>query len=230
MTGTSPSGHIAIAIDGPSGSGKSTVSRALAADLAGDYVDTGATYRALTWGLLQRGVHLESADAIAAACAFPEIQVSSDPGHQQVFADSVDVTEAIRSEEVTAAVSAVAAVPAVRARLVSLQRTFAERARAAGRPVVMEGRDIGTVVLPEATLKVWLTADVQARAARRAAEVGAHHAHTIEALEVRDAKDSSRAISPAEAAPDAVVIDATHLDVAGVVAAIRTALNQALQR
>jgi CMP/dCMP kinase len=222
------SGNIQVAIDGPSGAGKSTVSRALARSINGHYVDTGAAYRALTWALLERGIDVHDSDQVAALCSDPVISMSTDPDDLTVVVDGRDVTTAIREDRVTDNVSAVAAVSAVRARLVGLQRDVASAAGQAGRAVVMEGRDIGSVVLPEATLKVWLTADVQTRAERRAAE-GVRHAHKINPdeptdasavmarLAHRDGLDSGRLVSPSRAAADAVEVDATHLGVDEVV-------------
>jgi CMP/dCMP kinase len=218
---------IQVAIDGPSGAGKSTVSRALARALRGDYVDTGAAYRALTWALLERGVDVHDPAMVERTCHEPQILMAPNPDDVTVMVDGHLVTHEIRSDRVTDNVSAVASVPAVRARLVELQRDVAHAARAAGRAVVMEGRDIGTVVLPQATLKVWLTADVRARAQRRAAE-GVRHAHDITPDDVdeaevlakmtrRDGLDSGRSVSPSVAAPDSVEVDATHLSVDEVV-------------
>jgi CMP/dCMP kinase len=216
---------IQVAIDGPSGAGKSTVSRALARALDGHYVDTGAAYRAMTWALLERGVDVHDPEIVERICQAPQIGMTSDPDDVTVLVDGQDVTEEIRSDRITDHVSAVAAVPAVRARLVALQRDVAQSAGASGRAVVMEGRDIGTVVLPQATLKIWLTADVRARAQRRAAE-GVRHAHGIPDIDEtavaaqiarRDGLDSGRLVSPSVAAHDAVEVDATHLSVDEVV-------------
>ena len=162
-------GHI-IAIDGPSGSGTSSTSRGVADRLELRYVDTGAMYRAMTWWMLEHGVDVGSPEAVAARCAEPVILLRDDPKDPGVMVDGHDVSASIREPRVADAVSLVAAVPAVRARLVQAQRDLVAAARAEGRGVVMEGRDIGTVVLPDADLKVFLTADVAARAARRAQE------------------------------------------------------------
>lgn len=209
-----------IAIDGPSGAGKSTVSKELARRLHGIYVDTGAMYRAVTWGLLQRGIDPDDATAVAQTCARPVIALSTDPDAPGVQVDERDASAAIRSEEVTSAVSAVSAVPAVRSMLVDQQRQICAQAQQAGVAVIMEGRDIGSVVLPDASVKVWLTADVSARAARRAAEEAGDRQNTLSAIVTRDAKDATRTVSPAQAPRDAVVIDATDMSVDEVVAAI----------
>lgn len=211
---------LVIAIDGPSGAGKSTVSKEIARRLSGIYLDTGAMYRAMTWGLLQRQIDITDAEAIAEHCHEPLIQISTDPEQASVRVDGHPADQEIRSEHVTAAVSAVSAVPQVRHLLVTAQRALAQEALDRGQSVVMEGRDIGAVVLPQADVKVWLTADVAARAARRAAEVGTPAAVALDGITARDAKDASRAISPATAVADAVVIDATELAVDEVVAAI----------
>ena len=211
---------IVIAIDGPSGAGKSTVSRELARRLQGIYVDTGAMYRGITWGLLQRGIDPNDAHAVAQACDLPAVVLSTDPDAPGITVDGHPASTNIRSEEVTAAVSAVSAVAHVRSMLVAQQRQLCAHALAQGQAVVMEGRDIGSVVLPDAPVKVWLTADVAARAARRAAQVGADAARSLDGITTRDAKDATRAVSPAQAPHDAVVIDATDLGVEDVVAQI----------
>lgn len=206
-----------VAIDGPSGSGKSSVSKGVARALGLDYLDTGAMYRAMTWWVLQRGVDLDDADGIAALAGLPVIDSTTDPDAPGIAVDGVDVAQAIRGPAVTAAVSAVSAVPQVRRRLVERQRDEVERSRASGRGMVVEGRDIGTVVLPDADLKVYLTADVRIRAQRRAAQdAGLAHGTsgvgaTQDDLARRDAHDSSRASSPLQMATDAVEVDATFL-------------------
>ena len=201
---------VIVAIDGPSGSGKSSVSKGVASRLRYEYLDTGAMYRAVTWWGLRHGVAPEQ---IAARLQDLAVISGTDPQAPFVTVNGEDVSEAIRTPEVTAAVSAYSAVPEVRAALVQMQRAAAGNA---GSGLVAEGRDLGTVVFPDATLKVYLTADVQARAARRAAEnaqrghdadVGATH----ESLAARDAADSSRAVSPLQMADDAVHVDATYM-------------------
>ena len=223
-----------IAIDGPSGSGKSSTSRGVASRLGLRYVDTGAMYRALAWWMLEQGVDVADAAAVAARCAEPSITLRDDPEEPGVEVDGVDVATAIRSAAVADAVSLVAAVPAVRERLVALQRSLVADAVSAGQGVVMEGRDIGTVVLPEADLKVFLTADVQARAARRALEEaerdGRGNISAVQAnLQARDALDSTRATSPLRQAAEAVVIDGTDLDLDGVIEAVLSELPEGLR-
>lgn len=207
---------VIVAVDGPSGSGKSSVSRGVASRLGYDYLDTGAMYRAVTWWGLENGV----ADTeIAGRLAEIDVTSGTDPQHPTIAVGGTDVSEAIRTPEVTAAVSRYSAVPEVRAALVARQREVAAAAR---QGLVAEGRDLGTVVFLDATLKVYLTADVQARAARRAAE-NAERGHdadvsnTHESLAARDAADSSRAVSPLQAAPDAVHVDATFMTLPEVI-------------
>lgn len=211
---------VVIAIDGPSGAGKSTVSKYIARRLRGIYVDTGAMYRGLTWGILRRGIDPNDATAVAQACEQIVLDLSTDPEAPGITVDGVDVSVEIRTDEVTAAVSAVSAVSQVRQMLVQAQRQLRNDACDRGLAVVMEGRDIGSVVLPDAPVKVWLTADVAARAARRAAEVGTDATRALGGIAVRDAKDASRNVSPAIAPADAVVIDATDLSIDEVVARI----------
>ena len=206
-----------IAVDGPAGSGKSSVCRAVASRLGYRYLDTGAMYRALTWAMLHEGVDVDDAAAVARAAAGVRIVSGTDPAAPTIHVGAVDVGGPIRGDDVTGAVSAVSAVPSVREQLVSLQRAEVERARAAGRGIIVEGRDITTVVLPDADLKVFITADPRVRASRRAAQdaglgnVGVDVASTETALRERDAKDSSRETSPLAQAPDAVVVDTTEM-------------------
>ena len=218
-----------IAIDGPSGSGKSSTSRGVADRLGLRYVDTGAMYRAMTLWMLDNGVDVDDPTAVARQCGEPVITMGVDPTQPGVWMDGVDVAAAIREPRVADAVSRVAAVPEVRERLVGLQRALVHAAMESGEGVVMEGRDIGTVVLPEADLKVYLTADVTARAARRAREeskrreegsVAAAHAN----LASRDHLDSTRAVSPLTQAADSVVIDGTDLTLDEVISAVVDAL------
>lgn len=206
-----------IAIDGPSGSGKSSVARGVARALDLDYLDTGAMYRAMTWFVLEAGADLDDAEALAAVAEDAAIVSTTDPDRPGILVGGHDVAVAIRGPEVTGAVSTVSAVPRIRALLVALQRGEVQRAAAAGRGIVVEGRDIGSVVLPDADLKVYLTADPAVRAARRAAQDAtlshgsAGHEATHAELQRRDRLDSSRAASPLTVADGAVVVDATHL-------------------
>lgn len=206
-----------LAVDGPAGSGKSSVCRGVAARLGLRYLDTGAMYRAMTWAMLESGVDVDDAAAVATAAPAVEIISGTDPSAPTIHVGSVDVSAPIRGDAVTSAVSAVSAVPSVRTQLVELQRREVEEAVAAGDGIVVEGRDITTVVLPDADLKVFVTADPAIRAARRAkqdAELGLPVADvqaTEAALRSRDAKDSGRAASPLAQADDAVVVDTTEL-------------------
>jgi cytidylate kinase len=209
-----------IAIDGPAGSGKSSTSRGVAQVLGLRYLDTGSLYRALTWWLLERGIEVEDAEAVAARCNEPEVVAGTDPSAPTVVVDGVDVTAQVREPRVAHAVSAVSRVPALRDRLVALQR---EVIGAGG--IVVEGRDIGTVVAPDADLKIYLVADPQVRAARRAGDLGRGGdaetvARTQEALARRDALDSTRTTSPLAKADDAIEIDTSHASLAEVIEAI----------
>jgi cytidylate kinase len=197
-----------VAVDGPSGSGKSSTARGVAARLGFEYLDTGAMYRAMTWVLLRRGVDLHDADAVAAEAAGVQLRSGTDPQNPTIEAEGEDVSTAIRSSEVTGNVSFVAAVPSVRALLVRLQQEAISNATTG---IVAEGRDIGTTVAPDAPVKVYLVADADARAMRRAAESGGEHATTQVELARRDQLDSSRAASPLAKAADAVEIDGTAM-------------------
>jgi CMP/dCMP kinase len=214
-------GGCVVAVDGPSGSGKSTVSRRLAEALGASYLDTGAMYRAVTWAVLRDGVDPSDAASVALVCARVTLEIGIDPGRPFVRVDGVPVDGPIRSLEVTAAVSAVAAVPAVRTALVARQR---EIIAAAGR-IVVEGRDIGTVVAPDADLKVYLTASVDERARRRSGENRSDVDTTAADLRRRDKLDSTRAADPLRRAPDAVELDTTRLGIDEVVSRLRGLLG-----
>jgi cytidylate kinase len=205
-----------VAIDGPAGAGKSTVARELAHALGWRYVDTGAMYRALAFAALERGIEPTDGAALGRLASCLEITVD---GHR-VTVSGADVSGRIRAPEVTRWVSEVSAHPEVRSVMVLRQRRLA----AAG-DVVMEGRDIGTAVVPNAEVKVYLTASLPIRARRRARDLGLHtDASTLAELERelarRDATDASRATSPLSQAPDAMVVDATDADVDTVVRTI----------
>ncbi len=197
---------IVIAVDGPSGSGKSTVARAVASRLGLRYLDTGSMYRAVTWAVLERDVDGADQAAVERVADAIRLDIGTDPDHPTIAVDGTDVTAAIREQRITHEVSAAAAVPAVRAAMVSLQRRLIGRGA-----IVVEGRDIATVVAPEAAVKVYLTADPAARAKRRATEVDADHIRTEADLARRDALDSTRTASPLTRSPDATLIDATDL-------------------
>lgn len=214
-----------VAIDGPSGTGKSSTSKAVAAKLGLSYLDTGAQYRAITWWMLSNGVDVSDSDAVANASAKPVIVSGTEPAGPTITVDGEDASAPIRTQEVTAAVSAVSAVPEVRTRLVGLQRAAASAAPAG---IVVEGRDIGTTVLPDATLKIFLTASAEARASRRSGELkGAQSVQaTQDALVKRDAADSGRKTSPLAKADDAIEVDTTDLSLDQVIECIVTLIEE----
>ncbi|MEU8053922.1 (d)CMP kinase [Micromonospora haikouensis] len=215
-------GRCVVAVDGPSGSGKSTVSRRLAVSLGARYLDTGAMYRAITWAVLRSGVDLTDAESVGKVAAEVDLRIGTDPQGYAVTADGVTVDAEIRGTEVTGAVSAVAAVPSVRALLVARQRELIAKA---GR-IVVEGRDIGSVVAPDADLKVYLTASEAARAQRRSAEDATDVAATAADLARRDRLDSTRKADPLQQAADAVVLDTTELGIDEVVDRLRALLTE----
>ena len=193
-----------VAVDGPAGTGKSTVARRLAASLGARYLDTGAMYRAAALGVLRAGADPGEPTVVYEVVAQRHIEVGTDPDTPSVLLDGEDVAGEIRGPAVTTAVSPVSAMPAVRHLLVAQQRRII-RAATAGGGIVVEGRDIGTVVVPDAPLKIFLTADAAQRAARRAAQDGVEDVAGVRRdVERRDRFDSSRAASPLRAAEDAV--------------------------
>ena len=201
-----------IAIDGPAGAGKSTIARALAARLKLQYLDTGAMYRAVTCAALQRHISVEDRELVAELARELILDVQRD----RVLVDGVDVTSAIRTPEITAAVSAVAANSGVRAEMRARQRAWAVE-RGGG---VIEGRDIGSVVFPDAELKLYLTASPRTRAERRVAEAGGNVDEIERAIAARDHYDSNRADSPLTTADGSVVVDTTGLGIDEVLAKI----------
>lgn len=201
-------GTLRVAIDGPAGAGKSTVARRVAESLGLTYVDTGAMYRALTWAVLEAGVAPDDADGVCVLAARVGIRLEPEG---RVWADGREVSALIRTPRISGLTSALSAMPCVRARLTALQRDMARRGG-----VVMEGRDIGTVVMPEAEVKVFLTASLGARAERRRLELAGRGVETtLEALEreigERDARDGSRDVAPMTRARDAVAVDTDGL-------------------
>ncbi|BCB74453.1 (d)CMP kinase [Phytohabitans flavus] len=216
------SGRCVVAVDGPSGSGKSTVSRRLAGVLGAQYLDTGAMYRAVTWAVLVSGADPHDAEAVAKVAGEIDLEIGTEPDAPYTHVDGTPVDRAIRGPEVTGAVSAVAAVPWVRQLLVAQQRKIIA---ATGR-IVVEGRDIGTVVAPDADLKVYLTASAATRAQRRSTENATDLTATAADLDRRDRLDSTRTADPLQQATDAVVLDTTELGIEEVVARLRSLLDR----
>jgi cytidylate kinase len=197
--------QVVVAVDGTSGSGKSSTCRGVADRLGLRYLDTGAQFRAMTWWMLREGVDIHDAEAVAACSGKPAIESGTDPLRPTIEVDGIDVSLAIRSDEVTRAVSPVSTVPEVRTRLLELQREIIGDGG-----IVVEGRDIGSVVWPQAEVKLYLTADAEARALRRAAEEGGTDVSATEqVLKERDRIDSGRATAPLVMADGAVHIDTT---------------------
>jgi len=209
---------IVIAIDGPSGSGKSSTSRGVAKERGLRYLDTGAMYRALTWWMLDQGVDVSDPSAVAAVVDRPVLTMGTDPDGPTIEVDGRDVAVEIRGTDVTGNVSAVSAVPEARERLVRTQREIIAAARAGSDGIVVEGRDITTVVAPEAPVKLFLTASPEARATRRSKEVRSTDVVGTQAdLARRDALDSSRKTSPLTQTADATELDTTGLDLGQVI-------------
>ena len=206
---TSNQARLVVAVDGPSGAGKSSASRGAAIALGVRYLDTGSMYRALTWWLLERGVEVTDAGLVGELAAEPLIEVGTDPRAPWTRVNGADVSAAIRTREVTSAVSAVAAVPRVRARLIARQRDIIAQTDG----IVAEGRDIGTVVAPDAPVKVFLTAASTARADRRAGETSWSASSTQVEQDRRDRLDAAQSGK----ADDAVEIDSTQLDLDQVI-------------
>ena len=218
--------RVVIAIDGPAGTGKSSVSRGLARALGARYLDTGAMYRIATLAMLRGGVDLQDPESIAAAAEVP-ITVGFAPDVEEAYLDGEDVALQIRGDEVTRAVSAVSAVPVVRERMVGLQRELAGTAGS----VVVEGRDIGTVVLPDADVKIFLTATAETRARRRndqnvAAGLADDYETVLADVRRRDHLDSTRAVSPLRPADDALIVDTSDMTQAQVIEHLRDLVEQ----
>lgn len=218
---------VVVAVDGPAGTGKSSVSRGLAHELRARYLDTGAMYRIVTLAVLRAGIDLTDQAAVVAVASNAKLSVGYDPDEDRSYLDGEDVSSEIRGDEVTKAVSAVSSVPAVRTRLVDLQRAVI------GGPgnVVVEGRDIGTVVLPDADVKIFLTASAETRARRRndqnvAAGLLDDYPAVLADVRRRDHLDSTRAVSPLRAAPDALVVDTSEMTEPEVVAHLLQLVKQ----
>ncbi len=221
--GSQSSTRVVIAMDGPSGSGKSSTSRGVATRLGLRYLDTGAQFRAVTQWMIEQGVDFSDPSAIAARSGEPEIVSGTDPQDPTITVDGRDVAAEIRTQAVTDHVSAVAAVPEVRRRLLELQRAIIGEGG-----IVVEGRDIGSVVAPDAEVKVYLTADPSARAERRTAENGAGSVEATQAdLLRRDRIDSGRAVAPAMMPDGAVHIDTTPYSLDEVVDQVVSLVRQA---
>jgi len=210
---SSPESRIVVAVDGTSGSGKSSTCRGVAVRLGLRYLDTGAMFRALTWWLLREGVDVYDPDAVAARVSEPAMVSGTDPTDPTIEVDGTDVAVAIRTDEVNRAVSPVSTVPEVRGRLLELQREVIGRGG-----IVVEGRDIASVVWPHAEVKVYLTADPAARAVRRAAEEGGSDVSATEqVLRERDRIDSGRAAAPLVMTDGAVQVDTTDYSLEEVI-------------
>ncbi|HEU5472750.1 MAG TPA: (d)CMP kinase [Actinophytocola sp.] len=220
-----------IALDGPSGTGKSTVARRLARRLGARYLDTGAMYRAVTLATLRAGLDPDDEARIVPIAEGLDLRMGTDPDRSTVHIGDEDVAAEIRGRPVTLAVSAVSAIPGVRELLKAEQRAIIQREVGGGHGIVVEGRDIGTAVAPDAPLKVFLTASSDARALRRARQDAAEgRPSTVDATRLdvdrRDRLDSSRSASPLRAADDAVRLDTTDLDLAGVVDLLLTIVDE----
>lgn len=203
--------HIQIAIDGPSGAGKSTLSRAVAERLGIVYVDTGALYRTVGYFARSRGISLEQIDAVVPLLPEVSVEVRYEDGVQNVYLNGENLGNRIRENEISKYASAVATLPTVRAFLLDTQKKIARE-----NSVIMDGRDIGTVILPDAQVKIFMTASNEARARRRCAELAekgmpASYETILADMKARDAQDRNRAVAPAVAAPDAVLFDNSEL-------------------
>lgn len=216
-----------IAIDGPAGAGKSTIAKKLARDLGYIYVDTGAMYRAMAYYFLKNNIASDDEEAIAAACPDVDVTIRYENGEQQVLLNGENVNGVIRNEEVGNMASATSVYPVVRTKLVELQRQLAAKEN-----VIMDGRDIGTVVLPNADVKIYLTASSGVRAQRRYEELKAKGQEaSLDEIEQdiidRDYRDMHRETSPLKQAEDAVLLDSSELDIDGVVSAMKKIIEEA---
>lgn len=214
-----------IAIDGPAGAGKSTIAKKLAKELAFIYIDTGAMYRAMAIHFIRNGIAASDKAAIEAACQDVTVEIVFEDGEQQVLLNGENVTPLLRTEEVGNMTSATSIYPAVREKLVKLQRALAQKTS-----VIMDGRDIGTCVLPDADLKIYLTASVEARAKRRYDELVAKGEQPVlekiaTDIEERDYRDMHREVSPLKQAEDAVLVDSSDMGIEEVVEAILALKN-----
>lgn len=218
--------RLTVAIDGPAGAGKSSAARLVAKRLGYLYIDTGAMYRAFTWAMLQEKIDIGDAEAVRALTERIDIRLELLEDKCRVFVGEREVTDAIRTQDISSRVSSVSALAVVREKLVQLQRNMAE-----GGGVILDGRDIGTVVLPKADLKIFLTASVESRARRRYLEVQAKGGtETLEdiaaSIASRDDMDSHRAVSPLRQADDAILLDNSELNLEETADAITDLIQQ----
>ena len=218
---------ISIAIDGPAGAGKSTVARALAKELGYYYVDTGAIYRTVAYFLDLLGISPKDADGVHRYLDELTIEIQYDEeGKQHMLMNGMDVSDEIRTQDISQKASLVSAHPEVREMLLDMQRDVARKHN-----VIMDGRDIGTVVLPKATVKVFLTASAEVRAKRRTDELLAkgqkvNFEQVLKDIQLRDHQDSTRAVAPLKQAKDAVLLDTSELDIQGVIAAMKKIVGE----
>ena len=220
--------HINVAIDGPAGAGKSTIAKMLAVALGCIYVDTGALYRTIAYSVLKSGIDPNDKAAVIDNLGKIGIDIVYEDGVQKVLLDGEDVSGLIRTENVSKAASLTSAIPEVRSYLLGLQRRLAEQTS-----VVMDGRDIGTVVLPDANVKIFLTASAEERANRRYKELiekgeKADYNEVLSEIKERDERDMNRAVAPLKCADDAVLIDSSDMTIDEVVAAMKNAAEQKL--
>ncbi len=222
---------IRVAIDGPSGAGKSTVAKRIAKDLSIIYVDTGAMYRCIGLYVLRQGFDTKDAQAVTGCLAQIHMETSYDAQNgQRIFLNGEDVSEAIRTSEASMAASNVSAIPAVRAFLLELQQSMAKK-----QSLIMDGRDIGTVVIPDAELKIFLTASPESRAKRRYLEYiqkgqDVQYEDVLRDVILRDKQDTSRAAAPLRAADDALFLDTTYIDFEGTVSHIKSLIFHKMQQ
>ncbi|MEK0088404.1 (d)CMP kinase [Corynebacterium sp. KPL4072] len=229
MISNMPNQGLILAVDGPSGTGKSTTCRALAKQLDAKYIDTGAMYRVATLAVLRKGVDPADTSAVIAATADLPLEVSDDPDSTEVLLGGEDVARVIREDEVTRNVSAVSAIPEVRENLVALQRKLAREAHRA----IVEGRDIGTVVLADAPAKAFMTASAEVRARRRQAQnaragIASDYETVLADVQRRDAADSSRKTSPLRPADDATLVDTSDMSPEDVIQALINVVKESV--
>lgn len=206
-----------IAIDGPAGAGKSTIAKELSKKLGFTYVDTGAMFRAMAYNLLQKGIDREDTEAISHALTDMQIALQYEDGKQHIFVNGTDISDKIRTEEIGGFASSISVFPKVREKLLEMQRDIAKKQN-----VVMDGRDIGTVVLPDADVKIYLTASIEERARRRYKELLAKGMEVTlseieEDIKLRDERDMNRAVAPLKQADDAIYLDSSDMNIEEVI-------------